>query len=94
MRTTNRSSAFRRDFKRVQASPRHRDLPSLLSELVDLLAADRPFPQRHRDHALVGHWSGYRECHVKPDLLLVYEKIGTDRLDLVRLGSHSELFGK
>ena len=40
---------------------------------------------------LSGEWSGFRDCHVKPDLVLIYEKPGTDTLRLVRLGSHSEL---
>jgi mRNA interferase YafQ len=38
-------------------------------------------------------WNGYRECHVKPDLLLIYRKEGEDILRLARLGSHSGLFG-
>jgi mRNA interferase YafQ len=65
-------------------------------DLVQVLAAlanDRPLEPRHRDHDLSGDWSGYRECHVKPDLLLIYRKTGKDLLRLARLGSHSELFG-
>jgi mRNA interferase YafQ len=42
---------------------------------------------------LTGDWAGYRECHLKPDLLLIYRKIGEETLTLARLGSHSELFG-
>lgn len=45
------------------------------------------------DHDLTGDWIGYRECHIKPDLLLIYRKVGDDMLILARLGSHSELFG-
>lgn len=48
-------------------------------------------PGRNRDHGLSGNWTGFRECHVKPDLLLIYEK-PEGVLRLVRLGSHSELF--
>ena len=56
-----------------------------------MLASDEALPARLRDHALSGNWSGFRECHVRPDLLLIYEKPqGT--LRLIRLGSHSELF--
>jgi mRNA interferase YafQ len=40
---------------------------------------------------LVGSWKGHRDCHIKPDLILIYRKVGTDALELVRLGSHSEL---
>ena len=50
-----------------------------------------PLPERNRDHALSGNWSGYRECHVRPDLLLIYE-MAEGVLRLIRLGSHSELF--
>jgi mRNA interferase YafQ len=42
---------------------------------------------------LSGQWSGYRECHVKPDLLLIYRKPDPETLRLARLGSHSDLFG-
>ncbi len=93
MRTIERSSAFRRDFKR-EARGQHR--ATLDDDLVPVLAAlanDKPLESRHRDHDLSGDWSGYRECHVRPDLLLIYRKTDQDMLRLARLGSHSELFG-
>lgn len=94
MRTIERSSAFKRDYKRVKATPRHRkDADQLLTETLGLLSLDRPLPESLRDHALSGNWVGYRECHLKPDLLLIYRKTDTDILRLARLGSHSELFG-
>ena len=94
MRTIERSSAFKRDFKRAKASPRHRnDLDSLVSTIVARLASDQVLTSKNRDHGLSGDWAGYRECHLKPDLLLIYRKPGTDTLRLARLGSHSELFG-
>jgi mRNA interferase YafQ len=49
-------------------------------------------PIANRDHPLKGEWRGYRDCHVKPDLVLIYAKRGADLLRLARLGSHSELF--
>jgi mRNA interferase YafQ len=61
--------------------------------ILTALANDKALEARHRDHALSGDWSGYRECHVKPDLLLIYRKPDDDTLWLARLGSHSELFG-
>jgi mRNA interferase YafQ len=64
-----------------------------LEAVLDCLVHDRPLPAFHRDHALAGDWMGYRECHVKPDLLLIYRKHQMDTLRLARLGSHSELFG-
>jgi mRNA interferase YafQ len=94
MRTIERSSVFRRDYKRAKAAPRHRkDLDSLLSNVVETLLFDRALPAGNRDHALSGDWMGYRECHVKPDLLLIYRKPDPRTLRLARIGSHSELFG-
>ena len=94
MRTIERSSAFKRDFKRAKAGPRHRhNLDSLVSTVVTRLASDQILPNKNRDHGLSGDWAGYRECHIKPDLLLIYSKPGADTLRLARLGSHSELFG-
>ena len=94
MRTIERSSSFKRDYKRVKAAPRHsKDADLLLSAILRLLLADRLLPESNRDHALSGNWLGYRECHVKPDLLLIYRKTDVGTLRLARLGSHSELFG-
>jgi len=56
-----------------------------------MLAADTPLPQRNLDHALSGEWSDHRECHIRPDLILIYRKPDDCSLQLVRLGSHSEL---
>lgn len=76
------------------ATPRHsKDVGSLLPEILKLLLVDELLPEKNRDHALSGDWAGYRECHVKPDLLLIYRKPDADTLWLARLGSHSELFG-
>ena len=55
------------------------------------LAGDQPLEPRRRDHALTGDWKDHRDCHVKPNLVLVYQKPDADTLRLVRLGSHSEL---
>ena len=94
MRTIERSSAFKRDYKRAKATPRHgKDLDSLVSTVVALLLADRALPQNNRDHALSGDFAGYRECHIKPDLLLIYRKPDANTLRLARLGSHGKLFG-
>ena len=63
----------------------------LLMEVVNLLAADTPLPPRNVDHPLAGEWSDHRDCHIRPDLILIYRKPDDDSLELVRLGSHSEL---
>jgi mRNA interferase YafQ len=94
MRTIERAGAFKRDYKRIKASPRHRqDLDALVSGVVTLLVAGQDLPEQYRDHAMVGNWSGYRECHLKPDLLLVYRTPDAETLRLARIGSHSDLFG-
>jgi mRNA interferase YafQ len=61
-------------------------------EVVNLLAADKVLPHRSFDHPLAGEWSDHRDCHIRPDLILIYRKPDDESLELVRLGSHSELF--
>jgi len=52
---------------------------------------DGPLAERYRDHPLSGDWAGFRDCHIKPDLVLINEKPDDTSLRLVRLGSHTEL---
>ena len=93
MRTIERSSTFKRDYKR-EAKGKHRStLDAELEPVLIALVSDQPLEQRYRDHNLSGNWSGYRECHIKPDLLLIYRTLDDDTLRLARLGSHSQLFG-
>lgn len=85
------SKQFKKDFKRAARSGRF-DLP-LFNEIVNFLAKGEPLDKKHKDHDLQGSMQDFRECHVKPDLLLVYKIYqGQLILELVRLGSHSELF--
>jgi mRNA interferase YafQ len=93
MRSIEETNAFRRDLRRVLSRSEHRNLRPLLTETVSLLRSDSLLPPRLRDHALSGEWTGFRDCHVKSDLVLIYLKI-EDALRLVRLGTHSDLFGK
>lgn len=94
MRSIEQASSFKRDFKRVKASPHHsKDVDALLAGVLKQLVQDQALPDKNRDHSLVGNWSGYRECHLKSDLLLIYKMQGADVLRLARFGSHSELFG-
>ena len=93
MRTIEYANAFKRVFRRTKAAPRYANsLDELLTEVLDRLVRDLPLPESNRDHALVGNWSGFRECHLKPNLLLVYQKPNDATLRLVRMGTHSELF--
>jgi mRNA interferase YafQ len=90
MRRIERTNQFKRDFKREKKSnPR---LDDMLVPVIELLLKDEPLPERLRDHALSGPWSGFRDCHIRPDLVLIYAKSSPDTLTLTRLGSHAELF--
>lgn len=86
MRIIERSTAFKRDFKK------HGEIEVALIEVLYKLLNDEVLPDKYRDHSLTGDWLGYRECHVKPDLLLIYKQSDENTLRLARLGSHSELF--
>lgn len=91
MRTIEPTVQFRRDFKREKKGLRRVTLDVDLAGMLDLLAADLPLEPRHRDHALTGDWKDHRDCHLKPDLVLIYRKPDADTLRLVRLDSHSKL---
>jgi len=86
------TTRFRRDYKRELKGRYASDLDAGLREVLIFLVEDRALPTRYRDHALIADWRGYRECHIKSDLLLIYQKQEQEILVLVRLGSHSELF--
>lgn len=60
-------------------------------DIVKRLVMDQSLDRRHVDHPLLGQWKDHRDCHIKPDLVLIYRKTEDDKLQLVRLGSHSEL---
>ena len=91
MRTPDYTGQFKRDYKREKKG-QHRvtldaELHAVLSDLLD----DQPLQPRHHDHALTGEWKDHRDCHVRPDLVLIYRKPNDTLLQLVRLGSHSAL---
>jgi mRNA interferase YafQ len=91
MREIKYTTRFQRDYRREQSGPHRKRLDALLMEVVNLLAADTPLARRHFDHPLSGEWNDHRDCHLRPDLILIYRKPDTQSLELVRLGSHSEL---
>ena len=91
MRTIRPTTRFRRDFKHEKKGPHGNRLDAMLAEVTDMLAADAPLPPRFRDHPPSGTWDDCRDCHIRPDLMLIYRKPDNDTLQLVRLGSHSEL---
>jgi mRNA interferase YafQ len=93
MRTIERSTAFKKDFKRESKGKYQKVLNDDLLAVLVVLANDGVLDVKYRDHELTGEWITYRECHIKPDLLLIYCKMEENSLRLARLGSHSELFG-
>ena len=91
MRTIKRTGKFKRDFKRELKGPHGKELAVGLPKLLRDLATDQALEAAWRDHALSGNWKDHRDCHVRPDLVLIYRKPDDDTLQLVRLGSHAEL---
>ena len=91
MRTIRYTNRFKRDYKREKTGRHGKKLDADLMAVVKLLAADTRLPRRNFDHPLSGEWSDHRDCHIKPDLVLIYRKPDTTSLELVRLGSHSQL---
>ena len=86
---------YKHDFKR-EYKGRYRVLlrkGGELDNVVKYLMNNIPLPFKYRDHPLHHNWEGSRECHIKPDFLLVYTLEGEDLLILERLGTHAEIFG-
>lgn len=86
------SNQFKKDV--VLARKRGLKLDQLY-ETVDLLASGEPLPKKYQDHQLIGNYSGFRECHIRPNWLLIYN-INDEELELLlfRTGTHSDLLKK
>lgn len=84
----SQTSQFKKDIKKQKK--RGKDLAKLQA-VIDLLVDGSPLPPTYRDHALVGNWIGFRDCHLEPDWLLIY-RILDDEIRLERTGTHSDLF--
>ena len=91
MRKIEPTTQFKRDYKREKKGKYREILETIFTDILKLLANDKPLPEKHRDHALSNNWYDHRDCHIKPDLVLIYRKPDDATLQLVRLGSHSEL---
>ena len=90
MLTIKYQAAFKKDYKRIVK--RGYDM-RLLEKVIELLANQKPLPEKNRDHQLSGAYAGCRECHITPDWLLIYEVADEELiLYLTRTGSHSDLF--
>ncbi len=90
MLTIEWTNQFKRDYKREIKGKYRLVIQNNLALIVDKLADNQELEIKYRDHAMTGNWADCRDCHIKPDLILIYRKY-EDILQLVRLGSHSEL---
>lgn len=90
MLTIKYHTLFKKDYKRIKK--RGYDI-SRLEKIVELLANEVPLPEQFKDHNLSGNYNGFRECHIAPDWLFIYQ-VNNNELVLVlsRTGSHSDLF--
>ena len=91
MRTIKQSVQFKRDLKRESKGQHKQALQKDFVSLISLIATDQLLAKKYRDHPLTGDWKDHRDCHLRPDLVLIYSKPDSQSLHLVRLGSHSEL---
>lgn len=85
------TTRFKKDLKIAQKRGYN---TTLLKTVIECLAHEDSLPPKHKDHALIGNYVGYRECHITPDWLLIY-KIEKEVVTLIlsRTGTHSDLFG-
>ena len=90
MRSLRHSRQFVRDLERVKRSGQC--TLDEIGRVIALLRDDVTFPPRMRDHPLKGEWAPSRDCHIRPDVVLIYSKVRGE-LQLRRVGSHSQLFG-
>lgn len=88
-----RSNDFKRDYKRELKGRYSQEVESLVRTAVAYLVQGQPLPQKYQDHDALAEWKHHRECHLKPNLLLVYRVIDNELL-LARLGSHTRIFKK
>lgn len=84
------TTPFKKDYKREKR--KNPNIDSLLMPLLVKLVNNEPLEERYHDHFLTGDKKGYKDCHIKPDLVLIYQKPDLETLVLLRLGSHSEIF--
>ena len=85
------STQYKKDYKRYRNNPQK---VAALKSVLDILSNEQPIPSKYQPHPLHGQYKGCIECHVQDDFLLIWIDPESDIIELVRLGTHSELFGK
>lgn len=83
------STKFKKDFK---TCVKRGCKMSLLQQAIDILRIPAPLPEKNKEHSLIGNYAGYKECHIEPDWLLIYKQTDSE-LQLIRTGTHADLFG-
>ena len=91
MKNLKPSTQFKKDLKRIRNNSKK---AAELQKVLHLLEMDLKIPDEYKPHLLTGDYSGCMECHIQGDFLLIWIDQESNEIDLVRLGSHSELFGK
>ena len=85
------SGQYKKDYKRYRHNEKKK---AALQVVLNMLANEQPIPSEYQPHILTGTYKGCLECHIESDFLLIWIDEKHDIIELVRLGSHSELFGK
>lgn len=91
MKTLRPSTQYKKDLKRIRNNP---SKAAALLDVLKLLEYEQPIPKIYKPHMLTSDYAGCMECHIQGDFLLIWMDQDTNDIDLLRLGSHSELFGK
>ena len=90
MKKLKPTTKYKKDYKRIRNNPKK---VKELFEVLRMLENEIPIPAEYDPHMLTGNYAAHMECHIEGDFLLIWFDPDTDEIDLVRLGSHSELFG-
>jgi mRNA interferase YafQ len=90
MRTIKETVLFKKDFKKYYKNEK---IKEVMGGIVADIANGMPLDKKYRNHPLKGKWKNCYDCHILPDLILVYQ-VNNEYLKLVRMGTHSELFKK
>jgi mRNA interferase YafQ len=90
MKDLQPTTQYKKDLKRYKNDPKKLDV---LKKVLEMLRDELPIPAEYRPHMLYGEYKGCLECHIQGDFLLIWIDEKRDIIELVRLGSHSELFG-
>lgn len=89
MKSLRATTQYKKDYKKFRHNPAKKEK---LFKILRLLEDEKPIPLENKPHLLSGKYAGHMECHIEGDFLLIWFDPDSDQIDLVRLGSHSELF--